>query len=120
MYRRLAALVLSVALSLTAMAAAPCVGRASCAMASARQRDCCSQQSGIATPRCCGEQRMQRPATPATLERPAPPALAANAPYLAAIPPLVAPANSVLVRSHAAGADPPGGTLVAQHTSLLL
>jgi hypothetical protein len=122
MCRRLAALLLSVTLSLAAIAAAPCVGRASCAMASARQRDCCTSPQGISAPRCCGgEQRVQRAAPAATAAgRQAPPVLLASALYLAAIPPSAAGAQPRLGRLDAAGADPPGGTLVAQHTSLLL
>ena len=121
MCRRLATLLLSAALIFAATVAAPCVGRASCAMTSARQRDCCTAPQGISAPRCCGgEQRVQRAAPPATTGRQAPPVPLATALYLAAIPPLTAGAQPRLGRLDTGGADPPGGTLLAQHTSLLL
>ena len=122
MARRLAALLFGVALFSAGLAAAPCAGRATCAMAAASQKDCCNQKAGIAAPRCCGgEQRVQRAAPPAAPERPVQLQLTASAMYAApAALALAEPARPARAERAAPGTHPPGGTLIAQHTSLLL
>ena len=121
MKRRLAAL-LSVAMLTAGLAAAPCVGRVACAMTAADRKDCCTQKTGIAAPRCCsGEQRVQRGVSPATPERPAQHHFGATALHPASVAPVIAaPAQLARTWRVDTGADPPGGSLIAQHTSLLL
>jgi hypothetical protein len=122
MVRRLAALLFSVAMLTAGLAAAPCVGRVACAMTAADRKDCCTQKTGIAAPRCCsGEQRVQRGVSPATPERPAQHHLGAAALHAAPVAAVIAePAQPACAWRVDTGADPPGGTLIAQHTSLLL
>jgi hypothetical protein len=121
MTRRLPVLLLSAAMALAGGIAGPCMSAAACAMQA--RMDCCSTSGpGITAPRCCnGIRQVNRAATPATAERP----LTGSpvAPALCAVPLArthVSPAQALLPSASAAGADPPGGTLIAQHTSLLL
>lgn len=123
MPRRLAVSLLCTAIVLAGVVAGPCGSNAACALASARQMDCCKGPPiGISAPRCCaGAQQISGTTAPATAERPAHGRLIAAAMQVAA----PAAAINAAARLHAAPrtaarAAPPGGTLVAQHTSLLL
>jgi len=122
MVRRFAALLFSVAMLTAGLAVLPCVGRVACAMTAAGHKDCCTQKTGIAAPRCCsGEQRVQRGVPPATPERLAQHHLADSALHAAPVAAVIAvPAQAARAWRLDNGADPPGGTLIAQHTSLLL
>ena len=122
MNRRLAALLLAAAIVLAGVVAGPCAGGA-CALAQARQMDCCKDAgAGISAPRCCdGHRQLSRPATPATVER----VLAASAAVPICDAPVVLASSgsaqpSLLLRRIPPGSAPPGGSLIAQHTSLLL
>jgi len=122
MLRRLAALLTSVALIAVALAASPCASRAACRMVAAQQMDCCANTPGIGTPRCCPEQKqLAHRTTPATPDRPLHglrTILVASA--LPVVLVLAAPLRPALARGIDPGAAPPGGTLISQHTSLLL
>ena len=123
MRRRLATLLLSTVMILGGVVAGPCIGSASCALAQGQLINCCkSPGAGISTPRCCnGRPQLARNATPATAARQVHGGLAAPAMPVASV--AVEPADPTQLfapqRVDAATA-PPGGTLVAQHTSLLL
>jgi hypothetical protein len=123
MPRRLAVSLLCTAFVLAGVVAGPCTGNAACALASAMQMDCCKgPPSGISAPRCCAGARQIGGATaPATAERPAHSRLIAPTMTVAALVAAIdAPARVHAAHSIASRAAPPGGTLVAQHTSLLL
>ncbi len=120
--RRLAALLIAIALVLTGASAVPCPD-GSCATVQARSMACC-QQDGLTRPSCCDE--------PAQIGRTVPvgaPERALDlgtthagihAPALAPTEvALVAPAASRSTRERARAQAPPD-TLVARHTSLLL
>ena len=122
MSRRLTALLLVAAIVLAGVMAGPCAGRA-CAMAQARQMDCCKDAGvGISAPRCCdGHHELSRAATPATVERVLPASAAvpiSDAPVVLASSAAAQP--SMVLRRIPPGSAPPGGSLIAQHTSLLL
>jgi hypothetical protein len=121
MARRLAALLFSAAMILASVAMAPCTSQASCALASGRRMDCCTAKTGISVPRCCNGNQQVSSTTPATPEQPIQSTLAASAMHVA--PARLALANSPQTHRSGridAGPAPPGGTLIAQHTSLLL
>jgi hypothetical protein len=122
MTRRLAALLLTIAMTLAGVLATPCVSRAACAMAQARPMDCCAGKPGISAPSCCdGKSRLARDAIPATLERSAPTAAQTlDTPLPAPLAPVIVNAHSDALPRIDSRAAPPGGTLIAQHTSLLL
>lgn len=123
MPRRLAVSLLCTAFVLAGVVTGPCAGNAACALASAQQMDCCKGPPiGISAPRCCkGAQQISRTTVPATPERPAHSRLLAPPIQLApAIVAVIAPAPIVTLQRIDPGAAPPGGTLIAQHTSLLL
>jgi hypothetical protein len=123
MPRRLAVSLLCSAFVLAGVMAGPCPGNAACALASARQTDCCKGPPiGISAPRCCaGGQEIGGRTAPATPERPAHSRLVAPATQLApAAVAVIEPAPIVIPQRIDPGAAPPGGTLIAQHTSLLL
>lgn len=83
--------------------------------------DCCAPKSGIAKPSCCDKQQVQRSPVRATPDRPIQSSLKAPLEHVAAlVVPLAPPPHTLLARRIDAGAAPPGGTLIAQHTSLLL
>jgi hypothetical protein len=123
MRRRLATLLLSAAMILASVLAGPCMSSASCPLAQGQQIDCCKGPgAGISAPRCCdGRHQVGRTAPPATAERQVHSGLAA--PAMPVAPVAVEPTDPSQLfapqRVDAATA-PPGGTLVAQHTSLLL
>jgi hypothetical protein len=122
MIRRLAALLLSVVMLLAGVVAAPCTSHATCAMAQARPMDCCAGKNGISAPGCCeGKSQLSRSAAPATVEGSAQTASTPPGtllPALAAV--VIVPTAINLPARIDARAAPPGGTLIAQHTSLLL
>jgi hypothetical protein len=121
MFRRLAALLFSAAVILASVALSPCTSRASCALATAARMDCCMAKSGISAPRCCSGHQQVRTATPATPERSAHDLrVAAATRVVSAGRALVDSAPMSPFRCVDPDAAPPGGTLVAQHTSLLL
>ena len=123
MPRRLAVSLLCAAFILAGVLAGPCPGTGACAVASAQQMDCCKRPPiGISTPRCCaGGQEIGGSTSPATPERPSHSRLIAPSMHLApAVVAVLAPAPIVIPQRIDPGAAPPGGTLVAQHTSLLL
>ncbi len=117
----LPALLLSAAM-VVASVASPCIGRASsCTMA--WQMDCCRAKIGISAPRCCdGREQVGSNTLPATPQGPVQTILAALAAYVVLPVALAVPAPTWLAApvGFAADAAPPGGTLIAQHTSLLL
>lgn len=123
MTRRPAALLLAAAMIVAGVVASPCAGNAACAMVAARPMDCCKGPgAGISAPRCChGSQQVSRGATPVITEGPVQSAPPAPAMQVRSV--VVAFVHSTHVfapRRVDAGAAPPGGTLIAQHTSLLL
>jgi hypothetical protein len=121
MVHRLAAVLLSAAVILAGVALSPCTSRASCALAAAARMDCCTAKNGISAPRCCSGHQQVRTATPATPERSAHDLRAASASHVvSAVRALAAAARTNPLRRIEPAAAPPGGTLVAQHTSLLL
>jgi hypothetical protein len=122
MTRRLAVLLLSTAVMLTGVVAAPCASHAACAMAQAGPMDCCAGKTGISAPSCCdGKAQLSRKATPATAERSAQMTLDLPGTLLPTLTPVVVAATRIDAPPRAdARAAPPGGTLIAQHTSLLL
>lgn len=120
--RRLAALLIAVALVLTGAVLAPCPdGR--CAMKQARSMACC-QQDGLTKPSCCEAPAQLSQAVPAGVpERGIDVGAAHGGVHAAAIGvavvPAAAPASPRLGRELTRAKSPPG-TLVARHTSLLL
>ena len=122
MTRRLATALLAAALLGAGVIVGPCSANASCAMLRAQQMDCCKRPpAGISTPRCCADgQQVSRHVTPATAERPTHRALHASAMSLVSIGVATAPPDVVRALRIDAAAAPPRGTLIAQHTSLLL
>jgi len=122
MSRRPAAVLLSAAIAIAGLIGAPCVTRA-CAMVQARQMDCCKATgAGIRAPRCCtGSREVSRQATPATVTRvansPAPAMSVATMPVVAQT---AEPTHALRFAHLPNGTAPPGGTLIAQHTLLLL
>ncbi len=122
MTRRLGIVLFSVSIVFTAVVAAPCTGGVACAMARAHM-DCCDGVSaGISAPRCCnGPQQVSRNATPVTAERPMQSSLAVPTWYAAPVALAhTSPARTLRPLGTSPGTAPPGGTLIAQHTSLLL
>ena len=123
MLYRLAAMVFTVAIALAGVTLAPCGSGTLCASVAAQQMDCCKgPPAGISAARCCnGSQQVRHAPPPATSERSlqrtlAPPAMQAvtvDAPQL--VPPQIVSAARIDPT-----AAPPGGTLIDQHTSLLL
>ena len=121
MSHRLTALLLSAALIFVGVILPPCAGAASCAMGWGRRTDCCAVKIGISAPRCCNATQQVRGATPATPERstqkPPPGPAVYTAPIDSFVGSAVRQAFGLRIDSAAA---PPGSTLIAQHTSLLL
>ena len=121
MSHRLTALLLSAALIFVGVILPPCAGAASCAMGWGRRTDCCAVKIGISAPRCCNATQQVRGATPATPERstqkPPPGPAVYTAPIDSFVGSAVRQAFGLRIDSAAA---PPGTTLIAQHTSLLL
>lgn len=123
MPRRLALSLLCTAFLLAGVLAGPCTSNAACAIARAQQQDCCNQPPvGISAPRCCaGAQQISGNTAPATPERPAHSRLIVLSMQLApSLVSVIEPAALVTLQRTDPGAAPPGGTLFAQHTSLLL
>jgi hypothetical protein len=122
MTRRLTTALLAAAIILASVSAAPCSGNAACAAFSAQQMDCCKRPpAGINAARCCGGvKQATRIVAPATAERAAQRAF--QAPPLQAAPLAINTAPPQVVRSLRLDpiAAPPDGTLISQHTSLLL
>jgi hypothetical protein len=121
MLRRLATLLVALAVVAGGVATCPCVVKA-CAIAKAKPMDCCEKKPGLNAPDCCpgGTQLSQHDAAPtvvnpirhviALADQVVPLAATVNArPELPAVALLPEPSGA-----------PPGGPLVAQHTSLLL
>lgn len=123
MPRRLAVSLLCTAFLLAGVLAGPCTSNAACAIARAQQMDCCKGPPvGISAPRCCtGAPQISGNNAPATPERPAHSRLIVPSMQLApAIVAVIEPAPIIALQRIDPGAAPPGGTLIAQHTSLLL
>jgi hypothetical protein len=120
MPRRVASLLLSLAMVLGGTAAAQCVGHAACLAALQRPMDCCAAKNGISNPSCCEGKQVRRDAGPVTPDRPVQSSLAAPAAQVAPFSPLREPVHGTAAGQSDAGAAPPGGSLIAQHTSLLL
>lgn len=121
MVRRLAAVLFSAAMICAGTALSPCVGRAACALAGAARMDCCTAKNGISAPSCCSGHQQIRNATPAAPEGPAPSLHGAPATQVVAAGRSCAdPRQTHPVRRIDSNAAPPGGTLIAQHTLLLL
>jgi hypothetical protein len=121
MTRRLATALLAAAMLVAGVVVGPCTGNAACAMARLQQMDCCkSPPAGINAPRCCPDvSQVGRNASPATTDRPTHRAL--QAPAMQLVPVAAATVPPVVVRAlRIDPAAPPGGSLIAQHTSLLL
>lgn len=121
MVRRLATVLLGAAMIFASSVLAPCTGSAACTLAGAARMNCCTATHGISTPRCCSEHQQVRNATPAAPERPAQSMRVASAAHVVStVHALTASARTNPLRRIDPPAAPPGGTLVAQHTSLLL
>lgn len=121
MLRRLAVSLLCVAMLVAGMVTASCAS-AGCPMPQMKMDCCQGPPAGISAASCCEKPpQLSRLAAPATAERAAKfqPQLA-----FASIVPIVvstaATAHRVAITRIDARAAPPGSTLVAQHTSLLL
>lgn len=118
MARRVVSVLLTAVLALASLTVGPCPdGR--CAMTAAKAMTCC-QRDGLTKPSCCPpiEHLSQQVVPPAT-ERPAQlVAYIASQPLALALAAL-APAPLDPAPTAARGAPPPG-TLIAQHTSLLV
>jgi hypothetical protein len=118
---RFAVVLLALATVITSTVSCPCVTK-SCAMAVAKQMDCCNDDGdGIGAPDCCANAQLGQPAVSQPADRPARSALTVSfavAP-LPAVPALTAPLSPTADRIDPSAA-PPGGTLIVQHTSLLL
>jgi hypothetical protein len=121
MPRRLLIALLALAVVGGGVASCPCIAKA-CAMAQAKAMSCCEKAAGLNAPDCCpgGTQLSRQDAAPAAVN----PAAA-----VLAIAATVAPFGTTVMTSPEptgvpalafSSAAPPGGTLVAQHTSLLL
>jgi len=118
MLRRLASLLLTLLIALAGVGVGACPqGR--CAAMQAAAHDCC-KQNGLTKPSCCPEteQLSQQQATPA-LDRAADGIQYAAAQPVAVVLASAAPRLPEAPRDIDPGAAPPG-TLIAQHTSLLL
>jgi hypothetical protein len=90
-------------------------------MALSRQMDCCRAPVGISGARCCYGAQQVRGAAPAAPERSARSVM--PAPAIGAtcgIPIAASPIRRISASRIDSAAAPPGGTLIAQHTSLLL
>jgi hypothetical protein len=122
MTRRLARALLAAALIIAGVVVGPCTGNASCPMFRLQQMDCCkAPPAGISAPRCCDDApQMGRNVAPATADRPAHRALHAPAMPLVTLAAPSAPTETLRSLRVDPAAAPPGGTLIAQHTSLLL
>jgi hypothetical protein len=118
MARRLGSLLLTAVLALAGLTVGPCPdGR--CAMTAAKAMSCC-QRDGLTKPSCCPPvEHLSQQVVPPAAERPAQMvACVAGQPLAGAIATL-APAPLDPAPTAARGAPPPG-TLIAQHTSLLV
>lgn len=117
---RFTILMLSAALVL-ANVVSPCVGRAqSCGMRWVGRMDCCNAKVGISAPSCCNGKQQVSIVIAASHDRPAKCTLAVLAVHVVpAVLSFTEPQIFSLQRIDARAA-PPGGTLIAQHTSLLL
>lgn len=118
MARRLGSLLLTAVLALAGLTVGPCPdGR--CAMSQAKAMSCC-QRDGLTKPSCCPpfEQVGQQPAPPAA-DRPAQAVAHVAAQPVALAFATLAPAPLAPLPAAVRGAPPPG-TLLTQHTSLLL
>jgi hypothetical protein len=121
MPRRFAALLLSVAMLFIGLAASPCASSASCMMMAARPMDCCASKAGISKPSCCDKQQVSRNAAPVTPDRPVQTSLTGPVQHIASVVVTLADSTRTLLGGRIdPGVAPPGGTLIAQHTSLLL
>jgi len=121
MRRRFPALLLSLAMLFVGLAVAPCGSSASCMMMAARPMDCCATKTGISKPRCCAKPQVSRNVAPVTPDRPVRTAMTAPMQHVASVVvTLVNATRTLRVRRLDAAAAPPGGSLIAQHTSLLL
>lgn len=118
--RRLTVLMLTAAFVLAGVVS-PCVGQQrSCAMPWVGQMDCCKAKAGISAPPCCsGKQQVDRDIA-VSRERPAGNTLAVLAVHVLPVVAFADPKRIGAVERIEACTAPPGGTLVAQHTSLLL
>src|SRR5262245_45421126 len=122
MTRRLTTALLAAAIILAGVIAAPCGGNAACAAFSAQQMDCCKRPvAGFNAARCCsGVELNARGITPATSEGTAQRIVNSAALHIAAIAISTAPPQVVRASGIDPTAAPPDGTLISQHTSLLL
>ena len=119
MLRRTAVLLLTVALAFAGLTVSACP-QAWCTMRQAKTTSCCQHTEGLSRPCCCPTaERISQPATPPAVDRPAdtvahvawqvlPVLSAAPAPTRVSAPLRIDP-----------GTAPPG-TLIAQHTALLV
>ena len=122
MLHRLAAMVFTVAIALAGVTLAPCGSGTMCPSFAAQQMDCCKgPPAGISAARCCNGSQQVRHAPPATSERSLQRTLAAPALQAVTVDaPRLAPPQIVSAARIDPTAAPPGGTLIDQHTSLLL
>jgi hypothetical protein len=91
-------------------------------MAMAKQMDCCNDNGdGISAPDCCANAQLGQPAASQPADRPVRSALTVSF-AVAPLPaiPVLAPPLSLTGERIDPSAAPPGGTLIVQHTSLLL
>lgn len=118
MLRRLAALLLTAVVALAGLTVGPCPdGR--CAMTAAKAMSCC-QRDGLTKPSCCPPvEHLGQQVVPPAADRPAQLLAHVAAQPLAVVLAAEPPAPSAPLPIAARGAPPPG-TLIAQHTSLLV
>ena len=118
MPRRLASLLLAAVVALAGLTVGPCPdGR--CAMTAAKAMTCC-QRDGLTKPSCCPPvEHLSKQVVPPAADRPAQMMAYVAAQPLAVVLAALPPAPAAPLPIAARGAPPPG-TLIAQHTSLLL
>jgi hypothetical protein len=85
------------------------------------QTDCCETKAGIGMPACCDGKQRVRSAIAVMADRPVQKMLGVSAVHVApAVVAFADPTRIAAAQRIDACAAPPGGTLLAQHTSLLL
>ena len=120
MLRRLSITLLALAIVGGGVATCRCITKL-CAVAMAKQMDCCDDGEGVSAPDCCpqGTQVSRHSASPLA-DSPARLVIAAATQMVAVAVTVTAPELPLVLQVVEPEAAPPGGSLIAQHTSLLL
>ena len=119
MFRRAAVLLLTVVLAFAGLTMGACP-QAQCTMRQAKTMSCCQHTEGLSRPCCCPTaERISQPATPPAVDRPADTVAHVAWQVLPALPAAPAPTLVSAPLRIDPGTAPPG-TLIAQHTALLL